>query len=252
MRARLAERFYATNLRKIARHIGELVGIFDPADFAGMPRVRSLLDRYAQTLAPWAYATATRMITEVAAREGKAWRRVAEAMGLNIRAELQSVRFDEAIRALRDEQVRLITSLPTEAAERVHTLALQGLEEGTRAKEIAAEIMRTGEVTKSRATLIARTEVGRTSTTLTKVRAEGVGSTHYQWLTARDRDVRPLHKKLDGQIFAWNEPPIADEVASALTLAASGTADASRCRSYRNRSHERYQTKSFKKHSPPG
>ena len=211
MRARLAERFYATNLRKIARHIGDLVGIFDPADFAGMPRVRSLLDRYAQTLAPWAYATATRMITEVAAREGKAWRRVAEAMGLNIRAELQSVRFDEAIRALRDEQVRLITSLPTEAAERVHVLALRGLEDGTRAKEIAAEIMRTGEVTRGRAMLIARTEVGRTSTTLTQVRAEGVGSTHYQWASVGDSDVRPLHKKLNGHIFAWNEPPIADE-----------------------------------------
>lgn len=209
-RARLAERFYAQSLRKIARHIGDLVGVFDPANFAEMPRVRSLLDKYALTLAPWAYATATRMITEVAAREGKAWRRVAQAMGLQIHQELRSARFDDMVRKLRDEQVRLITSLPTEAAERVHTLALEGLESGTRAKEIAAEIMRTGEVTKGRATLIARTEVGRTTTMLTQVRAEGVGSTHYQWLSARDSDVRPLHKKLDGKIFAWNDPPIAD------------------------------------------
>lgn len=210
-RARLAERFYAQNLRKIARHIGDLVGIFDPENFAEMPSVRALLDKYAQALVPWAYATATKMITEVAAREGKAWRRVAEAMGLNIRKELQSVRFDEAVRKLRDEQVRLITSLPTKAAERVHELALQGLENGTRAKEIAAEIMRTGEVTKSRATLIARTEVGRTSTMLTQVRSEGVGATHYQWLSAGDSDVRPLHKKLNGHVFAWDDPPVADE-----------------------------------------
>jgi SPP1 gp7 family putative phage head morphogenesis protein len=209
-RARLAERFYAQKLRKIARHIGDLVGVFDPANFAEIPRVRSLLDKYAQTLAPWAYATATKMITEVAAREGKAWRNIATAMGINIRAELQSARFDEMVRRLRDEQVRLITSLPTEAAERVHTLALEGLENGARAKEIAAEIMETGEVTKSRATLIARTEVGRTTTMLTQVRSEGVGATHYQWLSSRDSDVRPLHKKLDGQIFAWNDPPVAD------------------------------------------
>lgn len=209
-KARLAEISYAKNLRKIARHIGELVSIFDPANVAALPRVRSLLDKYAQTLAPWAYATATRMITEVAAREGKAWRKVSAAIGLQIGHELRSARLDETIRALRDEQVRLITSLPTEAAERVHKLALEGLEQGTRAKEIAAEIMRIGEVTKSRATLIARTEVGRTATMLTKARSESVGATHYQWLSARDSDVRPIHKKLDGKIFAWNNPPIAD------------------------------------------
>lgn len=210
-KARLTERFYATNLRKIARHIDDLVGMFDPTNFAEIPRVRSLLDKYAQALSPWAYATATRMITEVAAREGKAWRKVAETMGLQIGQELRSVRLEETIRSLRNEQVRLITSLPIEAAERVHTLALQGLEQGTRAKEIAAEIMRTGEVTKSRATLIARTEVARTATTLTRVRAESVGSTHYQWVTARDTDVRPAHKKLDSRIFAWDDPPIAEE-----------------------------------------
>jgi len=70
------------------------------------------------------------------------------------------------------------------------------------AKEIAAEIMETGEVTKSRVTLIARTEVGRTTTMLTQVRSEGVGATHYQWLSARDSDVRPLHKKLPGSRFS--------------------------------------------------
>ncbi len=41
-----------------------------------------------------------------------------------------------------------------------------------RASEIAKEIMRSGDVAKSRATLIARTEVARTARVLTQARAE--------------------------------------------------------------------------------
>ncbi|MFX5937705.1 phage head morphogenesis protein, partial [Acinetobacter baumannii] len=74
------------------------------------------------------------------------------------------------------EQVDLITSIPREAGQRVHELTLKGLEDSTRASEIAKEIMRSGEVAKSRAMLIARTEVSRTATSLTQARAQFVGS----------------------------------------------------------------------------
>lgn len=114
------------------------------------------------------------------------------------------------MRARQAEQVRLITSLPTEAAERVHATAREGIVKGWRADQIAAEIMKTGEVTKSRADLIAVTEVGRTSTLLTQARAEHVGSTHYVWRTAQDGDVRPSHKKMEGKVVAWNAPPTLD------------------------------------------
>lgn len=114
------------------------------------------------------------------------------------------------MRELLDEQVTLIQSIPLEAAKRVHELTLKGLEDSTRAKQIAQEILRSNEVAASRAMLIARTEVARTAATLKQARAESIGATHYIWRTSHDSDVRSDHKALDGKVFAWKDPPISD------------------------------------------
>lgn len=105
----------------------------------------------------------------------------------------------ETMRALMAEQVGLIRSIPLEAAERVHRLTIEALEDGTRAAAISKEIQRSGEVAKSRADLIARTEVSRAATSLTEARALAVGSTHYIWRTSGDSDVRPGHRAMEGR-----------------------------------------------------
>jgi SPP1 gp7 family putative phage head morphogenesis protein len=150
------------------------------------------------------------MIAEVNARDKRAWAAASRKIGEGLRREIDATPVGEVIRARLAEQVDLITSLPREAAERVHLLALERISNGERAASLADEIMRTGEVTRSRANLIARTETSRTATELTRARALSVGSTHYVWKTVGDSDVRPDHKKLNGRVFAWDDPPIAD------------------------------------------
>ena len=204
------ERGYATRLRKVARHIGDIVNGFDPDNFAGMVFAEAALNKYAEILTPWAESVATRMLAEVAARDKQAWQKVSAQMGRAIHKEIESAPTGFAMRALLADQVELITSLPREAAERVHKLAQEGLSNGTRASELAAEIMRTGEVTKSRANCIARTETSRAATVLTRARAEWVGSTEFIWRTAGDSDVRPSHKKLNGTSHRWDKPPLCD------------------------------------------
>jgi uncharacterized protein with gpF-like domain len=109
------------------------------------------------------------------------------------------------------EQVTLIKSLPLDAAQRVHDLTLKGLEDSTRAREIAREISRSGEVCESRATLIARTEVSRTASELVQARCTNVGLTHYHWRTAGDQDVRPGHKLKANTVCEWANPPAVEE-----------------------------------------
>lgn len=150
------------------------------------------------------------MVAEVAARDERSWFRVAEQMGNALRKEIADAPIGQVMRARQDEQVRLITSLPREAAERVHAMTREGITKGWRADQISAEIMKTGEVTKSRADLIARTEVGRTSTLLTQARAEHVGSDGYNWRTAADTDVRASHKAMNGKFVRWDAPPTLD------------------------------------------
>jgi SPP1 gp7 family putative phage head morphogenesis protein len=113
------------------------------------------------------------------------------------------------MQSLLHEQASLITSLPLDAAHRVHEWTIRGLEGAHRPETIAAEIYRTGEVTKSRATLIGRTEVARTASKLVEVRAKFVGSEGYIWRTAGDADVRREHRALNGKYFRWDDPPVA-------------------------------------------
>lgn len=151
------------------------------------------------------------MLEDLNRRDEQAWMQQAREMSRALRDELRRAPTGETMRALMAEQVTLIKSIPLEAAERVHRLTIEALEDSTRAAAISKEIQRSGEVAKSRADLIARTEVSRAATSLTEARARAVGSTHYRWVTSGDSDVRPGHRALNGKIFAWNDPPEVNE-----------------------------------------
>lgn len=204
-----AERFYGSRLRRIAAHIGELVSADPPETPEQSATLLDHLRRYARVITPWANSVAQRMIADVARDDRQAWRARGAEMGRLLHHEIETAPTGQAMQAILAEQVGLITSLPIEAAERVHRLTIEGITNSTRAKEIAAEIMRTGEVTASRAMTIARTEVSRTATTLTKVRAQHVGSTYFEWVIADSR-ARPSHKALNGRTFRWDSPPECD------------------------------------------
>ena len=211
IRSRKAETAYARQLRRLAAHIGSIIkDMWDPEDPLSASEISMVLDRYAATIVPWATSVGNRMIKEVAARDRTAWMRTSAKMGRLLKTELESAPTGLAMRQKLAEQVKLITSLPTEAAERVHRLTLEGITQAKRASTIAKEIARSGEVTKSRATLIARTEVGRTSTALTEARALSIGSVDYEWRTSQDGDVRPSHRAMQGQIVRWDSPPELD------------------------------------------
>ena len=210
-RSRKVERGYVDRLRQLARHIDNLVrGVYDPEQPETARTLESLLRQYAETAAPWAQAVGARMVAEVAARDETTWMEVSRKMGRALRKEIETAPTGAMMRQRLEDQVDLITSIPREAADRVRKLTTEGIVQGTRPAEIAKEIMRTGEVSESRAMLIARTEVSRTATELTRARAEHVGSTHFIWRTAGDSDVRPTHRALNGKVFRWDDPPECD------------------------------------------
>ena len=210
VQARKVERFYGAQLRKIARHIGEIVSGSPPSDLMQSAALAERLRKYAELISPWAKSVAERMLADVSRKDRDAWRSRSAEMGRLLAREIETAPTGEVMRRLMAEQVELIRSLPIEAAQRVHHLVTEGISNGARADQIATEIMRTGAVTRSRATLIARTEVGRASTTLTQARAQSIGSEGYIWRTADDNDVRRSHRKMAGKFVPWNRPPTLD------------------------------------------
>lgn len=210
-RSRRAETQFARKLRGVAHEISLLAKhLWRTNDPQGsMEQLRAALARYAETLRPWARHVAASMVRDVSRRDEAQWASLSQVMGRSLRAEIQDAPVGNLLRQRLSEAASLITSLPIDAAKRVHKMTLKGIAEGARASEIAKEIYKTGEVTKSRANLIARTEVSRTSSGLVQSRSEHLGSEGYIWRTSGDADVRKEHRKLNGKFIRWSDPPIA-------------------------------------------
>lgn len=210
VKTKAVEQRYASSLRKIAAHCGTIINGFTPGDPSALPTITHLLDAYSNVLQGWAVQTASNMLMDVALRDEKNWREHARDLSRGLREEIRAAPTGQAMRELLAEQVGLIQSIPREAAERVHRLTLEGIEDSKRASVISKEIQRSGEVAKSRADLIARTEVSRTATVLTQARAEHIGSEGYIWRTSGDSDVRHSHKGMEGKFVRWDAPPTLD------------------------------------------
>src|SRR5260363_200893 len=80
-----------------------------------------------------------------------------------------------------------------------------------RMREMARAILRSGDIAVGRAYLIARTETSRAAMALTQARAQHVGSDGYLWRTAGDADVRPSHRRMNGEFVKWDAPPELDK-----------------------------------------
>lgn len=212
-RFQLAERLeteYLRALRKVTKQVDNIVKEMAPGGVVNNSvQLQNILRGYAKLIEPWAESVARRMLKRIADKDENAWAKLGKSLGIGLRKEINEAPTGVFFQMFMQEQVRLITSLPIEAAERVHKLTTEGMiAGGRRASEIQNDILETGSVTESRAKLIARTEVARTASALTMARAKHVGGTHYIWRTSGDADVRKSHKDMNGAVIPWDTPPI--------------------------------------------
>jgi SPP1 gp7 family putative phage head morphogenesis protein len=226
--ARDAERSYSAKLKLVARQIdhivrGELEGLWGhigatPATSAEQViddffarRVQRVLGHYAEALDPWAQSVARFMLADVSRRNERTWKNLSREIGRALWVEIQQAPTGMVFSALMADQVALIKSLPIQAGRRVHDIVVEGMAGGRRPADIARDVLETGRVTKSRATLIARTEVSRAAATFTQARAMFAGSEGYVWRTSRDEAVRKTHRKMEAKFVPWEQPPKTDK-----------------------------------------
>jgi SPP1 gp7 family putative phage head morphogenesis protein len=210
-RTERSERIFSRLLAQIAKHTGQMINSFEAGNIELLPTIQQLLRAYADALVPWATQTVTRMLADVNAADLGAWRSLSDLISQQLKYDIAHTEVGSVMRALLRSQVELIRSIPIEAGERVHKLTLEGLENSVRADVIAEQIRASGEVTKSRAILIARTEIARTASVLTEVRAKAAGIEYYVWETSKDSAVRPGHRDMQGKVCRWDDPPVVNE-----------------------------------------
>ena len=209
-RTKAVESRFAILLRRIAGHVQHLMQAFDTTNPSMANEMERQLEEYAKVIEPWAKSVSQRMLAEIASRDWQAWQEVSARIGRGVKEAVRDAPTGLVMQRLLRDQTSLITSIPREAAERVRRLTLEGISGSKRPAAYVEEIMKQGQVSRAKATLIARTEVARTASVLTQVRAQHIGSTHFIWRTARDSDVRASHKALEGKVFAWDDPPLCD------------------------------------------
>ncbi|GBF05854.1 head morphogenesis protein [Deinococcus aerius] len=96
---------------------------------------------------------------------------------------------------------------PPQLRKEVQAAIRDGLERGQGIDQITRRIRDRASVSRSRATLIARNEVGNAAGFAMRESQKEAGCTHYIWRSASDDRVRPEHKARNGKVFAWNKPP---------------------------------------------
>ena len=126
------------------------------------------------------------------------------------------------------DNVALIQDLPRAYLNQVQGVVLEGVRTGQRAGEIASAIAERTSVSKSRARLIARDQVGKFFGELQKARQTGLGISKFVWRTSEDERVRESHADLDGETFDWDDPPEDEDTGETIT---PGSAVNCRCSS---------------------
>jgi SPP1 gp7 family putative phage head morphogenesis protein len=199
-----AERQYMKALTSVGKQVGRIVDYYMRTGNLG--ELETSLVRYAGVIEPWAERVTRKMHEEINWRNMRSWKGLADQLGRGMTLELLSAPVRPACRRLLDEQVILVKSLPLEAAQRVQRLS-HGVESAQDYKDMMEDVYSSGRIITNRAKMIARTETARTSSVLTQVRAEHIGSDGYIWHTQRDEKVRPDHRRLEGSVHRWDRPP---------------------------------------------
>lgn len=137
--------------------------------------------------------------------KGEVLKQLSSAITIDVFGAEPTVR--RQLAAFVTDNVRLIKSIPEQALNQVEGVVLQGVRRGARASEIAGLISERFQVSRSKATLIARDQVGKFNGELTQLRHQEVGVDEYTWRTSRDERVRKSHRDRDGKRFKWSAPP---------------------------------------------
>lgn len=207
---RKIEANYKKSLKRIIKKLTKAL-----AGSSTTTEIINTLRKFADTpeFKKYAERTAMKMVTSVFTDAGRTWR---EAAKVNSRGrviyEALKNKMNGPIGLAVKEQVwknaELIKSLPLEIARDVTEYTTKKTYEGKRASDIAQDLLKDiPTISEKKANLIARTEVSKASTELTRARSENMGIKWYIWRTSEDSRVRSSHSHMDGVLICWDNPP---------------------------------------------
>lgn len=179
------------------------------------------------------------MVTSLFSDSGKTWREAARtnSKGKGIYEALKNELNGPVGKSINEQikrNAKLIKSMPTSIRPQITTFVKEETLKGRRSENIAEDLLnRFPHMYESKAKVIARTEVSKTSTALTKARCDSLGLPIYIWRTSKDQRVRSSHDIMDDVIIFWNDPPSPEKLVGVKSkLGKYHAGDCPNCRCY--------------------
>ena len=143
----------------------------------------------------------------------KEWKKAIRAtLGIDIRDDYYLGDFyREALEAWVDENVSLIKTIPTDSLGRMKSIIEEGYTSGRTTTKMVRQIQAAYGTSKRHATLIARDQIAKLNGNIQKAQQQDAGITEYKWCTCGDGRVRSSHRRLNGKVFKWSDPPVTDD-----------------------------------------
>jgi SPP1 gp7 family putative phage head morphogenesis protein len=138
----------------------------------------------------------------------RGWRN--SARSLEVMPELSGKAREQMATTLSDNVELSVKGFTNEMVDEMREAVDKNAREGCRFDTLTDIIQMRYGLSERRAKFLARQETGLFMAEFRRRMFEDVGLRHYIWDSSRDARVRPDHRRLDGKMFAYSDPPIID------------------------------------------
>ena len=172
------------------------------------------LDRIMIRLKEMAYGNfAVNMATGVVGRANEQNKRTIEsslkqAFGIDMRGLMGNSVVKDTLELAVRNNVNLITSIHTDFMSEIGDVIRESVMEGKRHTDMISMIRERGNVSESRARLIARDQTAKINSDLTRERHQSMGISMYFWGGAGDERERTSHRLLNGKLCRYDDPTV--------------------------------------------
>lgn len=133
---------------------------------------------------------------------------LANQVSVDLKGQIYNEGIGRALDVKIAENVALIKSIKNEYIEKVGSVVRQNVMEGQRSTNLITQIKEQGNVSKSRAKLIARDQTAKLNADLTQLRSEALGAKTYIWSGSMDERERKDHKAMEGMLCKMNDATV--------------------------------------------
>lgn len=143
------------------------------------------------------------------------WHKLGAELADRLSAALAQPRADagerpnaRAINAARKRNVGLVGDLNVKQTLELGRMLKANQEQGVRHEQLIDQVKQITGFGEFRARLIARDQTVKYNASVRQAQARAAGITQYRWVCVRDEATRPWHKRLDGRVFRYDDPPV--------------------------------------------